>query len=74
MTTTTTHPLLVSAYARNIITYGNRDFTTIPADYVQPVKEHIAQNYTNAQIDKALENRYITEHDFTDIMTLKTTA
>lgn len=63
--------LLTKAYAVNIITYGNRNFATISAEYVQPVKEYIAQNYTDAQIDKALENRYITEQDFTDIMTLK---
>ena len=69
-----THPLLVKAYATNIITYGNRNFSTIPEEYVPVVKQYIADNYTNAQIDKALENRYITEQDFTDIMTLKAEA
>lgn len=66
-----THPLLTKAYALNIITYGNRNFTTIPEIYVPVVKQYIADNYTNAEIDKALENGFITEQDFTDIMTLK---
>lgn len=66
-----TNALLTKAYAVNIITYGNRNFSTIPADYVQPVKEYIAQNFTDIQIDKAIENGYITEQDFTDIMTIK---
>ena len=64
-------PLLVKMYATNIITYGNRNFGTIPADYVEPVKEYIALNYTNYQIDKALEKEYITEQEYTDIMTLR---
>lgn len=68
-----TNALLTKAYAVNIITYGNRNFSTIPADYVQPVKEYIAQNFTDIQIDKAIESGYITEQDFTDIMTLKAT-
>jgi hypothetical protein len=63
--------LLVKMYATNIITYGNRNFETIPEDYVEPVKEYVAMNYTNYQIDKALEKEYITEQEYTDIMTLR---
>lgn len=69
-----THPLLTKAYASNIITYGNRNFSTIPEEYVPVVKQYIAENYTNAEIDKALKNGYITEQDFTEIMTLKKEA
>ena len=63
--------LLVKMYATNIITYGNRNFGTIPENYAEPVKEYIAVNYTNYQIDTALEKKYITEQEYTDIMTLK---
>lgn len=63
--------LLVKMYATNIITYGNRNFTTIPENYVEPVKEYVATNYTNYQIDTSLEKGYITEQEYTDIMTIK---
>lgn len=67
------HQLLVKMYATNIITYGNRNFGTIPENYVQPVKEYIALNYTDWQIDNALVQGYITEQEYTEIMTLKNT-
>ena len=67
------HQLLVKMYASNIITYGNRNFGTIPENYVQPVKEYIALNYTDWQIDSALVQGYITEQEYTEIMTLKNT-
>ena len=65
--------LLVKMYATNIITYGNRNFGTIPENYVQPVKEYIALNYTDWQIDNALVQGYITEQEYTEIMTLRNT-
>jgi len=65
--------LLVKMYATNIITYGNRNFGTIPENYVQPVKEYIALNYTDCQIDNALVQGYITEQEYTEIMTLRNT-
>ena len=65
--------LLVKMYATNIITYGNRNFGTIPENYVQPVKEYIAVNYTDWQIDNALAKGYITEQEYTEIMTLRNT-
>lgn len=58
-------------YTSNIITYGNRNFTTIPTEYVEPVKEYTAVNYTNFQIDTSLTRGYISEQEYTDIMTLK---
>ncbi|WP_313568827.1 hypothetical protein [Acetoanaerobium noterae] len=67
------HQLLVKMYASNIITYGNRNFGTIPENYVQPVKEYTALNYTDWQIDNALVQGYITEQEYTEIMTLKNT-
>ena len=67
------HQLLVKMYATNIITYGNRNFGTIPENYVQPVKEYIALNYTDWQIDNALVQDYITEQEYTEIMTLRNT-
>lgn len=63
--------LLVKMYATNIITYGNRNFGTIPENYVQPVKEYVALNYTDWQIDNALAQSYITEQEYTEIMTLR---
>lgn len=67
------HQLLVKMYATNIITYGNRNFGTTPENYVQPVKEYIALNYTDWQIDNALVQGYITEQEYTEIMTLRNT-
>lgn len=67
------HQLLVKMYATNIITYGNRNFGTIPENYVHPVKEYIALNYTDWQIDNALVQGYITEQEYTEIMTLRNT-
>ena len=67
------HQLLVKMYATNITTYGNRNFGTIPENYVQPVKEYIALNYTDWQIDNALVQDYITEQEYTEIMTLRNT-
>lgn len=63
--------LLAKMYASNIITYGNRTFETIPENYVEPVKEYVAANFTNYQIDMSLEKGYITEQEYTDIMTIK---
>lgn len=58
------HNLLVKAYGVNIYKYGNRTFSTIPVDYHDPVKMHVADTYTLSDIDKALVEQYITQEEY----------
>jgi hypothetical protein len=62
--------LLVKAYAVNIFKYGNRAFSTIPTEYVEPVKQYAATNFTLQEIDNALEKGYITEQEYTETLAL----
>lgn len=64
--------LLVVAYAKNIIQHGNRSFNTIAPEYVLPVKKHVADNYKLHEIDNALLKGYITEEEYTEILSLRT--
>lgn len=64
--------ILVIAYAKNIIQHGNRTFDTIAPNYVQPVKEYIANNHPLYDIDNALVKGYITEEEYTEILSLRT--
>lgn len=60
--------LLVKAYAVNIYRYGNRTFTSIPAEYHEAVKQYAAANFTLAEIDTALAKGYITEQVYTETL------
>lgn len=67
--------ILVVAYAKNIIQHGNRSFQTIAPNYVQPVKEHIANDiktYPMTELDNGLIRGYITEEEYTEILSLRT--
>lgn len=67
--------ILVVAYAKNIIQHGNRSFQTIAPNYVQPVKQHIANDvktYPMSELDNALIRGYITEEEYTEILSLRT--
>jgi hypothetical protein len=61
---------LVSTYARNIYLYGTRSFSIISQEYVQPVKEYAAKNFTRVQIDNALAKTWITQQEYDDTVAL----
>lgn len=56
--------LLVRQYAVCVYIYGTRKFSTVVADYHEPVKEQAAKAYTLEQIDNALVKGYITESEY----------
>lgn len=58
-------------YARNIYLYGTQKFTDIPAEYVEPVKQYAATNYTNVQITEALNSVFITQQEYDDTLAYK---
>jgi hypothetical protein len=60
--------LLVKAYAINIYRYGNRTFSTIPAEYHEPVKQYAAANFTLEEIDNALAKGYITQQEYDETL------
>jgi hypothetical protein len=60
--------LLVKAYAINIYRYGNRTFSTIPAEYHEPVKQYAATNFTLEEIDNALAKGYITQQEYDETL------
>lgn len=65
---------MVSTYARDIYLFGNRTFAQIPEPYVEPVKEYAAKTYRQDQIDNALEKGWITQQEYDDTMSYKTSA
>lgn len=70
----------VSSYALNIYMTGNQRFTArdgftgIPAEYVTYVKAYAARNYYVDDIDRALENGWITAEEHQETLDLKTDA
>jgi hypothetical protein len=65
-------------YSRSIYLYGTQRFTTrdgytgIPAEYVQPVKEYAAKNFTLYETDDALTQTWITQQEYDDTVILRT--
>lgn len=57
------HPLLTKQYAVCVFIYGTRKFNTVEPNYVEPVKQYAAANYTLDQINNALAKGYITEQE-----------
>ena len=66
------YTFLVRAYARNIYLYGNRRFSDILPEYVEPVKQYAAQTFTQEQIDYALAQGWITQQEYDETMAYKT--
>lgn len=60
--------LLVKQYAVCIYVYGTRKFSSIPAEYHEPVKQYAATNYTLEQLDNALVNGFITEQEYQETL------
>ena len=60
--------MLTRQYAVCVYVYGTRKFSTVVAEYHEPVKEYAAQTYTLEQIDYALVKGFITEQEYVDTM------
>lgn len=56
--------LLTKQYAVCVFVYGTRKFETVVADYHEPVKKYVADNYTLEQIDNALVKGFVTESEY----------
>jgi hypothetical protein len=64
-------PFRTSTFARSIFLYGTNKLATIPAEYVEPVKEYAAATYSQAQLDQALALGYITQQEFDETVAYK---
>lgn len=64
--------LLVRQYAVCVYVYGTRKFSTVVADYHEPVKEYAGKAYTLEQIDNALVRGYITENEYVETISYTT--
>jgi ribulose bisphosphate carboxylase small subunit len=62
---------LTLAYAKAIYLYGSKRFSDIRPEYVEPVKQYAAINYTVEQIDNALAQGWITQQEYDETMTYK---
>jgi ribulose bisphosphate carboxylase small subunit len=64
-------PFRTSTFARSIFLYGTNKLTLIPAEYTEPVKEYAAATYTQAQLDQALDQGFITQQEYNDTVAYK---
>jgi hypothetical protein len=48
--------------------YGNRTFQQVPVDYVEPIKQYAAITFSQAQIDNALAQTWITQAEYDDTL------
>jgi hypothetical protein len=62
---------LTKAYAQAIYLDGTKTFPVIRPEYVEPVKQYAAANYSDAQIINALDKGYITNQEFDETMAYK---
>ena len=62
---------LTTAYAKAIYIDGTKKFNEIRSEYVEPVKQYAATNYTQQQIDLALEKGFITQQEYEDTLAYK---
>ena len=60
--------MLTRQYAVCVFIYGTRKFSTVVAEYHEPVKEYAAKTYTLEQLDYALVKGFITEQEYVDTM------
>lgn len=62
---------LTQAYAKAIYLDGTKTFTQIRPEYVAPVKQYAATNYTDVQIAETLDSGYITQQEYDETMAIK---
>lgn len=63
---------LTKAYSQAIYLDGTKKFSEIRPEYVEPVKQYAATNYTQEQIDNALAVGYISQQEYDETMSYKT--
>lgn len=63
---------LIIAYAKAIYLDGTKKFTEIRPEYVVPVKQYVAANYSVEQIDNALAQGWITQQEHDQTIAYKT--
>lgn len=66
------YPWVTSTYARDIYLFGNRTLQDVPSQYVEPIKQYAAANFTQEEIDNALAKGWITQQEYNDTMAYKT--
>jgi len=68
--------MLVKSYASTIYLAGRNSFPNLAligkSDYVEPVKQYAAANYSTSLIDYARDQGYITPQEHADTIALKT--
>lgn len=69
----TIYASLTAAYAKAIYIDGTKRFSEIRPEYVEPVKQYAATNYSTEQIQNALNQGWITQQEYDDTMAYKTT-
>lgn len=68
------YPFRTSTYARSIYLYGTERFTArdgyngIDPLYIEPVKEYVAKTFSQAQIDNAKAQGWITEQEYNETL------
>lgn len=62
---------LIVAYAKAIFIDGTKRFTDIRVEYVEPVKQYAAANYTQAQLENALAEGWLTQQEYDQTVALK---
>jgi hypothetical protein len=65
------YPSLTGLYAKAIYLDGTKKFSDIRKEYVEPVKQHAASNFTQEQFDNALVLGYISLQEFDDTVAYK---
>jgi hypothetical protein len=60
-----------STYARSVYLYGTSKLSDLPAEYVEPVKQYAAVTYSQAQLDNALAQGFISQQEYEDTMAIK---
>lgn len=64
-------PFRTSTYARNIYLSGTTQFSTIPTEYVDPVKQYAADTYYIDDITNAADKGWITTAERDETLALK---
>lgn len=62
---------LTAAYAKAIYIDGTKTFSVIRAEYVEPVKQYAATNYSVEQIQNALSHGWITQQEYDQTIAYK---
>lgn len=63
--------ILTKQYAVCIFIHGTRNFDSVIAEYIEPIKQFVAENYTLEQIDAALVAGRISEQEYQNTIEYK---